>query len=184
MLVSTADTAGNLEAPADHYRPAGCTGSLDYCSHFQPLLKKSSCAKRVCLEFTSAVGIGAIAAEIGVLGGRLKDTYDSRTKHRYKQMNKGGKMALTILVPRSTHRSNGVDKVKGWVRSIFELNESTTVTVSEVLCAEPDYAPLKTVIVFLGPGGSKFEQKLHKALREVTVEDVQSLKEEKRHGND
>jgi hypothetical protein len=85
-------------------------------------------------------------------------------------------MALTVLVPRSTHSSNGVDKVKGWVRSVFELNEATTVMVSEVHSAEPSCAPRNTVIVFLGPGGTKFEQKLHKALREVTAEDVQSLK--------
>lgn len=86
-------------------------------------------------------------------------------------------MSLSILVPRSKSNPVHTQEIKKWVRDIFQLSEDITVMVTELQCSEPGCPPLETVIAIMGVGhNNKSQHKLHKAIHEVTVEDIKALR--------
>lgn len=65
-----------------------------------------------------------------------------------------------------------VGEIKTWARGAFALDDDAMVMVSEVRCTEPGCPPLETVIATLaGPGQTK-TVKIHKAIAEMTRDDV------------
>ena len=66
-------------------------------------------------------------------------------------------------------------QVKNWTAQMFQLSEEVSIMVTELRCTEAGCPPLETVIAILDRPGQPRQFKLHKALREVTPEDVQAL---------
>jgi hypothetical protein len=89
----------------------------------------------------------------------------------------GRQMALNILIPRVLGDPNTTRQIKRWVKDVFKLDEETAVIVTELRCSEPGCPPLETVIAIMGPGDKRFQHKLHKAIGEVTAEDLLHLRD-------
>lgn len=68
-----------------------------------------------------------------------------------------------------------IAQVKSWVREQLHLDEEAVVMVTELRCSEPGCPPLETVIAVLDGPGQRRQQKLHKGVAEITVEDIASL---------
>jgi hypothetical protein len=66
-------------------------------------------------------------------------------------------------------------RVKGWVREAFGLDQDATLLVAELTCREPGCPPLETSISLLETGRDPEEHKLHKAVAEITRQDVDEL---------
>lgn len=62
--------------------------------------------------------------------------------------------------------------VKAWVRGCLAQPDEVTVMVTELTCTEPGCPPLETVIALLREGSPTVQYKLHKAMAEVTPDDV------------
>jgi hypothetical protein len=65
--------------------------------------------------------------------------------------------------------------IKDLVSRRFELPPEAVVIVSELRCAEPGCPPLETVIAILDGPGRRRQVKLHKAITEITANDVDGL---------
>jgi hypothetical protein len=73
-------------------------------------------------------------------------------------------------------RSSGHSvKIKNLVRELLACSDEHTILVTELKCTEPGCPPLETMVAVLGPGGAKYQQKVHLALEQVAETDVQSL---------
>lgn len=65
-----------------------------------------------------------------------------------------------------------VRAIKERARESLSLDQEATVMVSELRCTEPGCPPLETVIAVFGKSGKKSQVKIHKALDDVTGDDV------------
>jgi hypothetical protein len=90
-------------------------------------------------------------------------------------------MVVDLLSKRAKSDPMQSQKVKDWVREIFQIAEDTTVMVTELQCAEPGCPPLETVIAILKAGNARTQHKLHKSLAEVTHADVAALAASRTH---
>lgn len=63
-------------------------------------------------------------------------------------------------------------RVKAWAREVLAVEPDTVVTVTELACSEAGCAPVETVIVLLPPGERARRASIHKALPDVTRDDV------------
>jgi hypothetical protein len=66
-------------------------------------------------------------------------------------------------------------QIKEWVTQYFGLPADTAILVTELQCTEDGCPPLETVIAILSTPGHPQSYKLHKAMVEVTVADIQAL---------
>lgn len=68
-----------------------------------------------------------------------------------------------------------VRQIKQWVSEEFGLEEEVPVLVTELQCTEVGCPPLETVIAIMDRPGQPRQHKLHKALADVTIEDIVEL---------
>jgi hypothetical protein len=80
-----------------------------------------------------------------------------------------------LFQPRSPGDPQHVAAIKRWAADAFQLTEDTTVMVTELRCTEPGCPPLETVIAFLHPQADTRQIKIHKALCDVTRDDVLTI---------
>ena len=80
-----------------------------------------------------------------------------------------------LFQPRNHGAPQYVAMVKRWAADVFQLTEDTTVMVTELHCTEPGCPPLETVIALLHPQAGTRQHKVHKALRDITRDDVLAL---------
>ena len=64
--------------------------------------------------------------------------------------------------------------IKGWVRDVLDLSESSTVMVAELACTEPGCPPLETVVAVLDAGATR-RYTIHRPMAEITEADVRAL---------
>jgi hypothetical protein len=82
---------------------------------------------------------------------------------------------LDLLQPRRLATPQHVTAVKRWAADVFQVTEDTTVMVTELRCTEPGCPPLETVIALLHPQTGTQQHRVHKALRDITRDDVLAL---------
>jgi hypothetical protein len=76
------------------------------------------------------------------------------------------------------------DRIKTWTREALQLNDETTVMVTELECREPGCPPIETVIAVLkGPGNTQ-QYKIHKTANEVGLSDIEELGVKERSHHD
>lgn len=85
-------------------------------------------------------------------------------------------MSLFDSQPASASRQH-LDALKSAVRSRFGLDAETRVMLTELQCTEPGCPPLETVIAILVAGANR-QWKVHKALRDLTPQDIATLSDE------
>lgn len=64
--------------------------------------------------------------------------------------------------------------VKQWTRDILALAEDAVVSVNELACHLPGCPPRETVILVMRAGEQTFQVSMHKAMRDVTRDDVET----------
>jgi len=65
-------------------------------------------------------------------------------------------------------------RIKQWMAEYGMVPESATIMVTQLACREPGCPPVETVVAVLD-GGDQWKATLHKALDEVSEEDVRTL---------
>ncbi len=65
-----------------------------------------------------------------------------------------------------------LERVQGWTRKRFGLDEYAAVLVSEISCAVPGCPPLETVIAFWSDGDRRHHFKLFKPVADVFLDDL------------
>src|SRR5258708_5741975 len=74
------------------------------------------------------------------------------------------------LAKKTPGRLQAVERIEEWTRERFSLPKEAAVSVAEVACSLPGWAPLETVVMFwIGEQRSQF--KLFKPVAEVIVDD-------------
>jgi nitrate reductase delta subunit len=68
-------------------------------------------------------------------------------------------------------QSDALDRVSGWARNRFALDETETVMVSELSCAVPGCPPIETHVVFWTTAG-RHHFKIFKPLADVVEDDL------------
>jgi len=75
------------------------------------------------------------------------------------------------LFHKRTGQTGRSAEIKAWTAEILSLGEEATVMVTELACSEPGCPPLETVVAILQAGDNR-QMKLHKAMAEVTREEL------------
>jgi hypothetical protein len=68
-----------------------------------------------------------------------------------------------------------IQRIKSWVRELFDLHENDVITVMELKCLEDDCPDVETVIGVLGEPGKARKHKLMKPIAEVSRGDIAGL---------
>ena len=63
-------------------------------------------------------------------------------------------------------------EVHGWMREILALPKNASMLVTELTYTKPECPPVETVIAVLRGPGQNTQVKIHRALAEITREDV------------
>jgi hypothetical protein len=74
--------------------------------------------------------------------------------------------------PRYAERAN---EIKAQVASQLGLSEDATVMVTELSCLEEGCPPIETVIAVFQPAMEKLQFKLHRAIADITTQDIQEI---------
>jgi hypothetical protein len=62
--------------------------------------------------------------------------------------------------------------IKAWTRELLALDDDVVVSVNELSCALPDCPPTETVILLMFPGQPPVQGSVHKAMCDVTHDDI------------
>lgn len=68
-----------------------------------------------------------------------------------------------------------IRQVKAWAQEFLPISDDATVSVMELECREPGCPPLETVIAVMEAGKQTLQWKLHKAIPEISREDLMQL---------
>ena len=80
-----------------------------------------------------------------------------------------------ILSPDTQTGAGYTRRIKQWVKETWELSQTSTVMVSELQCSEPGCPPRETIIAVFAAGEVSQQFKLHKAICDVTAQDIRAL---------
>lgn len=67
-----------------------------------------------------------------------------------------------------------VGRIKEWIRAALSLPAETTLSISELACAEPGCPPRETVILVMPAGRRAMKYAVHKALADVVEDDIRA----------
>jgi hypothetical protein len=82
---------------------------------------------------------------------------------------------MSLFARRSHTNREPTARVKEWVRELLTADIEVTVLVTELQCMEPGCPPLETVIAILRDGAPPQQYTLHRAVADVTRDDVAEL---------
>ncbi len=71
-------------------------------------------------------------------------------------------------------RVAAVRALKDAARALFEATDEDAVVVNELRCTEPGCPPVETVVALLRRGSPPRQVKVHKAIVDVSVEDLRA----------
>lgn len=77
----------------------------------------------------------------------------------------------------SAHKPNPkkIAEIKRWVRRTLNLDDKTTVFVTQLECHEPGCPPVETVIALLRSGQQSQQRKMHKSVNDLNYDDINRL---------
>lgn len=84
-------------------------------------------------------------------------------------------MLNDLLGGKRKSNSQAIQQVKAWILDALQLEEETSLMVTELRCTEPGCPPIETVIALLKPSHPTHQYKIHKPVTDITVEDVATL---------
>jgi len=120
-------------------------------------------------------GQGSDVLEGGFLLAMSED-YDpediEKRQHPYHQALDALRLLLHEgMTKKGADRSAEQERVLGWTRERFKLDEDETIMVSELPCSDPGCPPVETHVVFWTPAGRQ-HFKVYKPLAEVAADDL------------
>lgn len=68
-----------------------------------------------------------------------------------------------------------LEQVKIWVRDILQVEDDTTIMVTELRCSEVGCPPIETVIALLNPIHPTRQYKIHKPVTDIAMADIIAL---------
>jgi hypothetical protein len=71
-----------------------------------------------------------------------------------------------------TEQINQTRQIKTWLRAALELPDDIMMVVAEMVCNDPDCAPLETVITIWYTDEARVQAKIFKPLAAVCYEDI------------
>ncbi|NWF59934.1 MAG: hypothetical protein HXY43_11795 [Fischerella sp.] len=76
---------------------------------------------------------------------------------------------------RQTAKANPekIRQVKEWIYQALQIDEKTSVSLSQLQCTEPGCAPIETVIVVMTNPAQQY--KVHKSIAEIEYQDINQL---------
>ena len=80
-----------------------------------------------------------------------------------------------LLGGKRKSNSQAIQQVKAWVFEALQLEEKTSLMVTELRCTEPGCPPIETVIALLKPSHPTQQYKIHKPIADITFDDVAAL---------
>jgi len=72
----------------------------------------------------------------------------------------------------AAQRAEAAARIKGWTRAVLDFDESTRVLVHELACSRPNCPPRETVILVVPVQGPPFKLALHKAMADLTQDEL------------
>jgi len=76
------------------------------------------------------------------------------------------------LFDRKRPDAAAIRRVKACITEVLDLPGTTTLTVAELACHEPDCPPIETVVTLHDADGQRRTWRLHTPVAEITVADV------------
>ena len=106
----------------------------------------------------------------------MSEDYDIRDgetrQHPYHQALDALRLVLHDgITKKGIDRSEDQERVLGWTRERFKLDEDETIMVSELPCSDPGCPPVETHVVFWTQAGRQ-HFKVYKPLAEVAADDL------------
>jgi nitrate reductase molybdenum cofactor assembly chaperone NarJ/NarW len=106
----------------------------------------------------------------------MSDDYDAedveRQVHPYHQVLDSLRLLLHEgMTKKGVDRSADQERVLGWTRERFNLDDEETIMVSELPCSDPGCPPVETHVVFWTQAGRQ-HFKVYKPLAEVAADDL------------
>ena len=80
-----------------------------------------------------------------------------------------------LLGGKRKSNSQAIQQVKAWVFEALQLEEKTSLMVTELRCTEPGCPPIETVIALLKPSHPTQQYKIHKPIADISFDDVAML---------
>jgi len=81
---------------------------------------------------------------------------------------------MDLFAQRRDVKAPHVARITSWVRELLVLDPDVAVLVTELHCTEPGCPPIETVIAVLAEGAPR-QYKLHRAMADVTCDDIVAL---------
>ena len=106
----------------------------------------------------------------------MSEDYDidevEKRAHPYHQALDALRLLLNEgMTKKRADRSAEQERVLGWTRERFNLDEDETIMVSELPCSDPGCPPVETHVVFWTQAGRQ-HFKVYKPLAEVVADDL------------
>ncbi|WP_409926165.1 hypothetical protein [Gemmatimonas sp.] len=79
---------------------------------------------------------------------------------------------MDLFAKRSHGHVDHLTQVKAWVRELMDVSPNAAVLVTELRCTEPGCPPLDTVIAILADAVAPRQYTLHRAVADVTRQDI------------
>ncbi len=76
------------------------------------------------------------------------------------------------LAPKRGGYAAFIARIRDWTRDALALDEAVLISVNELACPEPGCPPRETVILAMPEGTTPIRARIHKAMAEVTADDV------------
>lgn len=83
---------------------------------------------------------------------------------------------MDFFAPASRVEIAAIDRVRGWLRATFALDDETTVSITELRCREPGCPPVESVIAIMRPGCSIERHTLAMPTAAISEADVVGLR--------
>jgi hypothetical protein len=80
-----------------------------------------------------------------------------------------------LLGGKRKSNSQATQQVKAWALDVLQLEEDTSLMVTELRCTEPGCPPIETVIALLKASHPTRQYKIHKPVADITFDDVTAL---------
>ena len=80
-----------------------------------------------------------------------------------------------LLGGKRKSNSQAIRQVRAWVFEALQLEEKTSLMVTELRCTEPGCPPIETVIALLKPSHPTQQYKIHKPIADITFDDMAML---------
>jgi hypothetical protein len=105
--------------------------------------------------------------------------------------HKEGGCSMDLFASRGPRHTERANEIKAQVASQLGLPEDAIVMVTELACLEEGCPPIETVIAVFQPAMEKLQFKVHRAIADITTQDIQEICEkhynnqasEKDHGS-